>query len=429
MNTVRGPWMRSYGPRGVGVLMLMLTMIALPGCSMVNPYLKIDGKTLKSVQGKQIDVDQALTYANEVKKQYRTAIGSEATFNRLIGVGLIGTATALPIMGINEVSTQSISIAGMYGAGAFGLNAWLQSAPRQRSYIQGYNAVNCAIEVVRPLAFDTEQASYKSFTEAVNGIDSKITDLDWAIRGTSSDDETARQVLESARTTLSNAQTARLKGIDVQNRINAAGSRLVSAVDRIVGEVDMAVQSNASDLSTLSGIIGGLGGIYGEFPGASPISAFSAPSTEQLSARQERREGTPPNIVHATVVAASKTRIISDFISSLPAALPVETLKACRVDLETITTAMSVQPSSTSFSGTENQTKAFLIRGGVFPYIVTLMGTDSDLIDVRQSASFGPSFTITVKPNAPAGHYVIHVTDGSQRTTSLPLEVVGAPPG
>ena len=41
-----------------------------------------------------------------------------------------------------------------------------------------------------------------------------------------------------------------------------------------IGEVDAAIQVNASDFSTLSGIIGGLGGIYGEFPGAPVVSVF-----------------------------------------------------------------------------------------------------------------------------------------------------------
>ena len=178
----------------------------------------------------------------------------------------------------------------------------------------------------------------------------------------------------------------------------------------------------------LSGIIGGLGGIYGEFPGAPPVSVFNAPPTETGTNEKISTNLTGPSpydVVQATVEAASTTRVISDFVASLPDALPVETLKACQVNPETITTAMSVQPNSASFSGTRDETKPFLIRGGAFPYIITLMGIDSDLVAVRQTTNFGPAFTITIKNQAPPGLYTIHVADSSHRTATLPLEVVG----
>ena len=130
-----------------------------------------------------------------------------------------------------------------------------------------------------------------------------------------------------------------------------------------------------------------------------------------------------------TAAVASDTLIISDFVTSLSLAQPVETLKACRVDPETITTAMSIQPASASFSGTRDETRPFLVQGGAFPYMMSVRGTDSNLVAVDQPAGFGPSFTITVKSGAPAGLYAIHVADGSRRTASLPLEVVGAKPG
>ena len=130
-----------------------------------------------------------------------------------------------------------------------------------------------------------------------------------------------------------------------------------------------------------------------------------------------------------TAAVASDTLIISDFVTSLSLAQPVETLKACRVDPETITTAMSIQPASASFSGTRDETRPFLVQGGAFPYMMSVRGTDSNLVSVDQPAGFGPSFTITVKSGAPAGLYAIHVADGSRRTASLPLEVVGAKPG
>lgn len=66
------------------------------------------------------------------------------------------------------------------------------------------------------------------------------------------------------------------------------------------------------------------------------------------------------------------------------------------------------------------------MQGGAFPCMMSIQGTDSNLISVDWPDGFDPSFT--VKSNTPAGLYAIHVVDGSRRTASLPLEVVGAGP-
>ena len=427
--------------RSAGFLMLALAVIGLAGCgSLANPYLRFDGRpavTSKqeddSVLVRHISIGDAVAYADKVKDGYREAIGDEATFTRLLGAGLIGTATALPVMALNEARAKSLGIVGLYGAGAYALDAWLQSEPRQRAYIQGYNAVNCAVAVVRPLAFDGNQEPYKSFGTAVTGVVSKIRDLEGEIadaiieiengnRQSPAERKLGPQMVALARTAIDEAKAARRKGIEVRIRIDAAGGRLTSAVDRIIGEVDAAIQVSASDFSTLSGIIGGLGGIYGEFPGAPAISVFgtsdSQTGLERGSAFSELAE--------RTAAVASDTLVISDFVTALALAQPVETLKSCRVDPETITTAMSIQPARASFSGTRDETRSFLVQGGAFPYMMSVRGTDSNLISVDQPAGFGPSFTITVKSGAPTGLYSIHVADGSRRTTSLPFEVVDA---
>ena len=263
--------------------MLALAIVGLAGCSsLVNPYLRFDGRpTVASKQPadtvlvRQIAIGDAVAYADEVKDGYRRAIGDNATFNRLLGAGLIGAATAVPIMALNQARTKSLGIVGLYGAGAYALDAWLQSGPRRRAYIQGYNAVNCAVAVVLPLVFDPTQEPYKSFDTAVNQIVSGIGALEREIAAAESEignlkgltvteRKRGRLMVASARTAIDEAKAARRKGIEVRIRIAAAGGRLTSTVDRIIGEVDAAIQASASDLSTLSGIIGGLGRVgYG----------------------------------------------------------------------------------------------------------------------------------------------------------------------
>lgn len=419
-----GPRMRLYGGttrNRDAVLLLLLMIVSLAGCgSVVNPYLPF-----KREKPHEMTIGQAVAYADTVKHRYRNAIGDDATFNRLLGAGLVATATALPIMALTKASSKSLGIVGMSGAGVYAFGAWLQGEARQRAYIQGYSGVNCAIEVVLPLAFDPKQQPYKSFQDAMNGITARIAVLETAIANVKP--EISVQMLETARTAAAEGREAHHKGIDVQMRIASAGWRLATTVDRIIGEVDTAIQTSASDLSTLSTIIGRLGSIYGEFPGVPTVSVFP---TSDLSTRayagQPALGTTAEELAQKTADVASDTLIISQFVSLLPHVRPAETLKACRVDPETIVTAMSIRPNRASFSGARDKTEPFLVQGGVFPYMISIEGTDSNLISVDQPTSFGPSFTITVKAGAPAGVYALHVTDGSRRSTWLRLEVAGA---
>ena len=433
---------RTTRGRSAGFLMLALAATGLAGCgSLANPYLRFDDRPkaaskppANAVLVRQIAIGEAVAYADKVKDRYRKAIGDDATFNRLLGVGLIGTATALPIMALNEARAKSLGIVGVYGAGAYALDAWLQSGPRQRAYIQGYNAVNCAVSVVLPLVFDQDQEPYISFDTAVNDIVSKIGDLEVAIAKAKieikslspSGKELGRLMVASARTAIAEAKEARRRGMEVRIRIAAAGGRLTSTVDRIIGEVDATIQANASDFSTLSGIIGGLGGIYGEFPGTPPISVFGSNRSQyRFEAETGGADAKLADLARETAAVASDMLVISDFLSALALAQPIETLKSCHVDPETITMAMSIHPDSVSFSGIRDETRLFLVDGGAYPYMTSIRGTDSNLISVERPDGFGPSFTITVKSGAPAGLYTIYVADGSRRTTSLPLEVVG----
>ena len=146
---------------------------------MINPHINVgnrpstvqrseDGKTIPQ---RDVPLYEAIAYADEVKDSYRGALGDEAKFKTLLGVGLIGIATAVPVMALTQASTTSIGVLAMTGAGAYGLGTWLQSTPRQKAYIQGYNAIDCAVEAVIPLRLDPAKDPYRAFSNAL-AIDS-----------------------------------------------------------------------------------------------------------------------------------------------------------------------------------------------------------------------------------------------------------------
>ena len=451
-------------PRRVtACLILLLAGSSLTGCeSQINPYLGFEDRPNPDTGG--MAVNSAVKYANGVKDRYRRAVGDEATFQRLLGVGLIGTASALPIMALANASTKSLGIVGVSGAGVYALGTWLQSTPRQRAYIQGYKAVTCAVEAVLPLAFISTDSRYKDFNTAMGAIPASVTEVQKGVsavqkivtavqaairaakdapapsKASNGNDlaeakrlkGVALRTVARARGAIAEAETAKRRGIEVQFRIGSAGARLTGAVDRIIGEVDTAVQANSSDLLALPGIIGGLGRIYGEFPGAPPVSPFQ-PSDEAIDTGEKkisalnRAVARLPTAVEslegkiaALVEQASK---IADFVALLSHVQPVEALKACGVDAKAVVTETSVEPATASFSGPGNETRSFLVRGGASPYIISLTGTDTDKISFDQPIPFGPVFTLTVQADAPAGEYVVLVTDGSRRIVPLQFDV------
>ena len=74
---------------------------------MINPHINVGNRLLtiqKSqdpvlVQPRDVPLYEAIAYADEVKDSYRGALGDEAKFKTLLGVGLIGIATAVPVDG------------------------------------------------------------------------------------------------------------------------------------------------------------------------------------------------------------------------------------------------------------------------------------------------------------------------------------------
>src|SRR5262249_21029650 len=250
---------------------IISSVLLLGACSMINPHINVGNRpstVQRSDDGKvtQRDVPlyEAIAYADEVKDSYRGALGDEAKFKTLLGVGLIGIATAVPVMALTRASTTSIGVLAMTGAGAYGLGTWLQSTPRQRAYIQGYNAVDCAVEAVIPLRLDPTKDPYRAFSNALafdsdlkmTKFNSQISDVEKAmatVRDIATQKEQEEQdqgkkdnikaraqlALDGAEKAVDEARKAYRAAVSLQVEINNAGLNLVLAIDRIIGEVDL----------------------------------------------------------------------------------------------------------------------------------------------------------------------------------------------
>ena len=416
---------------------LVLLLGVLAGCSLINPHISTGDRPAKPVM-----LESAIKYGNEAKNAYREALGDEAKFRNLLGVGLIGVATAIPIMALTEATTKSIGIVGVSGAGLYAIGTWLQSTPRQRAYLQGYNAVNCAIDAVAPLDFDTDKEPYKGFDSALLQINDQIArvekdigtvkNLDLTAAEKAKADEKIAIALETALKAVDEAKAARRSGIELQLQLAAAGPDLVAAVDRIVGEVDRAVVENQPDLAALASIIGGLGNMYGQLTALPPGMAGPQDITGLSTAvRFESASPLEKNLVDLqnSVAELSKlTRQISDYVNVVIAKKPSEKLRSCGVDADQIATDIVIEPPTAVFTAGQDETQAFTIRGGRRPFRVTLLGPQSMDIIVSQPDLFGPAFVVQVKSSAQKGSYSIYAADASGRQRILQIQIGDATP-
>jgi hypothetical protein len=437
--------------RAYRLIGIISSMILLGACSMINPHINVGNRpsTVQKLQGngplqpRDVPLHEAIAYADAVKDSYRGALGDEAKFKALLGVGLIGIATAVPAMALTQASTKSIGVLAMSGAGAYGLGTWLPSTPRQKAYIQGYNAVDCAVEAVIPLSFDPVKDPYRAFSNALaidstnnkaTQFNSQISDVEKAMASvrdmaeTPDEQHRAQLAIDGAEKAVDEARKAHRAAVSLQVEINKAGLNLVSAIDRIIGEVDLAILQNQVNLEALSSIIGGLGSTYSQLrtgpPGLAGASDVPAKTTVTPTG-----VGTPFDLAlqdlrDEVAKLAATTRSVSDYIASVMSKKPLEKLAKCGVDPNTIATDMHIDPPTAMLSSSEGGAATFRITGGVRPYRATLLGNLTTHVTVAQQPDpFGPAFVVQVAQGTPNGTYSVYIIDGAGRSAIAEIKV------
>lgn len=434
--------MRTSIPLKSVVGALALSVFASGCSSIIDPHLDFgdrpgrtrDDSSKETTAVNQASLNEAILYAERAKDKYRDAVGDTAKFDRLLGVALIGVATATPIGALSGVGSNTLAIIGVSGAGTYSTGVWLQSDPTERAYVQGYLAVNCAVEAMLPLHFASDDTAYSSYSTALADMPVQIGQVMSAmaaLRGDLSVDATLRsELLANAATAVAEARAARATGLKAQNTIKQSGERLANGVDRIIGEVDAVIQDNRADLSSLQGIISGIAGVYSEFPGAPPVSVFGGQPSQEAGGPETKSltntRDSVGNLADAVAVLVASTVRVSDFVGALGESRPTEALKACNIDPASVVTAMSIEPSSSTFTSGRNETRVYVVQGGAFPYTVSLVGGDEEQVVVAQLDRFGPAFSVTVTDKAAPGAYAVHAADQTGRRASLPIKVEAA---
>ena len=403
-----------------------LVVLSLSGCSIFNPHVSPDmpppyfppapeqGQVKGEEQGGQADgpqyaggVVEAFDYAHAWQEEYYGAVGNDFLLRSLTVVPVVGAAAAALVLGITSSSPNVVAALSVGGAAALGTSLYLQSAPRQRVYLEGYKAINCAIAATGPYVMPTTE--FEQFQTDLSTLRTKREELTAALNEAELTLGSGDEAVIAAKEALSRAATVGGNGQILSNRIANAGRNLTAKVDDIAAQVSRQITETEPDAQAITSLVSGLSGVTSIFGVAPPPPAEPPPPTgvtpqafdQATDLRAKTRDLVlATDLVNERVVAADKA---VEELGVLEACVPGDVVPSLvirpRVDL------MPVKPG---------QVYVFSAEGGAGPVTATFSG--QMLGEIVQE---GASFTLTVADDA-SGSSAIQFSDGeTTRTITL----------
>jgi hypothetical protein len=399
-------------------------------CStMINPHVEIGARP----DSYPVPLNKAINYANKGKDKYAEALGEQAEFNSYLGIGLTALGAAALGLGVTGGGATAITVLGLTGASAYGVGSFLENKPRQRAYILGYNAINCAVDAVLPLNV-RPSTGYDNFSNALynlpagEGLLSHIENTEKAISNVKQIKPVTVAISRSISAAESLVETAKIayaNGVSLDLKINNSGNALTTSVDRIVGQVNDSINTNQADLQSIMTIIGGLGGMYSQFTTV-PQSMSPASDVASLSGSgPQSKDISLHELLNSVAKLSRTTQVVTAFVNAIVAEKPIEQLKLCGVDPEDIASSIEIDPAGViEFIQGKGGSEGRIIRGGNSPYSVTIASSVANGISVKQSIPFAPLFVVEASKDAVPGDYALYVTDGSGHSKFVTVKVI-----
>lgn len=438
--------------------------VLISGCTLMNPHVRWERPERDaSVPADQpMSLREAEKYADNAREAYRGAVGDQALLVNLLPLPLIALAGIGIGYGIAQTTNAANVVLGTSLAGASGLAAgyWYSSPPRQRAYIAGIKAIDCAVIAVETLYVDRDFVSgglddLSTATGELNANMGRVTQASAALLAVAGADTAliieGREAIKIALATIEPADDAYGAGVKLHLASIRAGPALKNAVDRIATLVDEAVLATQPDLAQLPGIINGLAAGAaqfvqlpepGTFPGfdAAPSGATGATSQDiELDSTEEELAEDPMfqrlrelesqlrsaiddlNLSIAQVESA--TRRVAGLVGAVNQETSFEALKNCGVTIEGPATALKTQPSGTIqfMEGTAGN-RGFTISGGEHPYAAQFLD-QVDGLTVQQPVAFGPTVIVHATDQVSPNTYNLQISDVKSNSLIIPVTV------
>lgn len=445
--------------RHMVVFVLILSSASLTGCSISNPYIDIP-RPARS-ESESIAIGSGIEYAQNVQAAYRRKLAEHAQIGtdggaalRLLGSAVLGLAAF-------DAHIDSIIGTALAGGTGYALGSWYANEDHEHVYLSGMKAINCAIEAVLPLnvsadarnLLETDVQEIRNFVAELRERVDEVQRLIPLVQATMQNDDnetatlinTAQMAVAQAIAVVNHADEAATTGGILLYKVDGAGEHLITAVNRINVAVDQALQQSNPRLESLSNVISALSASTGFFaPGVDLEGtlgvALTPKKTDKRSEAPKPAEGgqilsepslTPTNKLKQEL---GMLRVQADFVSSLSQKLnmvvkgvsdarPLEALKACNVDTDSLPTKLSLSKRNVIFEASKAMEQTIIISGGKKPYVARFLKSPTPGLRLRNPMPISNDLDIIAGSDVTAGQYDVLVSDAAQNRVTFTVQV------
>lgn len=411
-------------PFSGGVMLLVVATLTASCSPIVFPDRPAAGRPSAPALSHPVSLAQALDYGLRVREAYRRRISRGIMLENATGGGLIAIAAAS--FGLAATGDHPGALAGLGAGGAAGYIATRTYASRQQQlvYAAGAGAVICSLQTAVPM--EIAQANLPELKRQVEGppgigaLRDEVQEILDNNRGAETDE------VNEARAAIANADAAYSRGLETIVVLESAGEKLLLAIRGIEGQVDHALIESRPDLDTL------YASLATAIPtAAAPIMAAAPLETGQpvptraafnRTTEQERLASRTEDLVRE----ARHINLLADKVAAIVVQQPAQD---CGADIATTASALVLDQTGQLAVDVGGRAQQVTINasGGVPPYLARWSGlTPAAGIRLRMGDRYDGTVLVDLDGNAPAGSYVVAVSDGARGRAALTLVVSNA---
>ena len=310
------------------------------GCSLVNPHVGPPPAIEESIRNTPT-LANAQAYSAALRKEWREAIGDQATLNSLSGLALIPVGLTAAYLGVQGGSSEAILGLGLGGSGIYLGSSFLRSRPRQDVYAEGLRGLTCIDVAMRPLK--SASASASGLNTVQRQLQAAVINLELTIR-TQGANHTGKD-LDRAQLALAQGKAALAQGAQLSAQLEQAGSIMIEGIDQVRDVVTRALIQTEPDFRQLASSLGS----------AIPLTVAQPPSTAQppspapkpglLFGQRRQNDINRRGLTDPTDAVVHLTAELMGIVGRAQAAAPSrEELAQCGVALRTLLPPVSLGP-------------------------------------------------------------------------------------
>ena len=456
---------------------MAVALVAVMGCTLLNPHLTWDRPQGVKNDPKPLDkptsLPRAIAYAQRGVDRYRKAVGDQSLLRNTLAVSLTalaGSALGIGLQSSSRSAEDFLVSAGIVGASGLTLGSWFSSTLRQKAWIAGIKALNCAVTAVEPLniglvylpgSLDYLSEAIESVRTNVGSVKIEIENVISVVGQDTALVASARTQIQAAVAKVGSAEDSYGAGIQLHLAVSQAGPALENAVDRIAALVDDAILSTETQLIQLPNIISGLASASAQFvqlpePGIFPQIARSEggeagaaivgqmmqslSSIHKLTKEQKEEKriellsnllgaentlrGALNGLIEAVTDMQSAATRVGSIVNGVNSSKSIDELENCGVTIEAPVAVFKIQPAGViQFMQGQAGNRGFTISGGQHPYFAQLLDK-VDGLTVEQPVAFGPTVIVEAKAGLTAGTYNVQISDSLGHSLIVRVTVI-----